>query len=274
MKSSEQMGDVPMTNDNAEIIDDVKTQFANGEIKGAIARVADEVIRDNRIFDFAWGDNPEGLRKVMIERFSALFPAPAETGGATRSEGLEEACDHLITTSGGTRDGPYEDCVCNICGHKWRENVSLGTPSPERSVPDDVVERASIVWFEAIRDSVGAHHIQWADDNEDAVEAKEVIRIGMAALASASLLREPAPGWQVVPKEPTEKMWGGLARQIVLWMRFDRATGQSLYAHLKASGREIPEWLRAEIPDTDHVPPKGTVAVCIYKAMLAEAQGQ
>lgn len=76
-------------------------------------------------------------------------------------------------------------------------------------------------------------------------------------------------GYAVVPVEPTEAMWGGLARQIVLWRDMISPTGQALYQHLTASGYEIPGWLRKEILDTNHVPAKGDVAVCIYRAMLA-----
>ena len=76
---------------------------------------------------------------------------------------------------------------------------------------------------------------------------------------------------KVVPFEPTEEMWGGLARRIVMWWSFDRSTGAALFRHLENCGESIPDWLREEIPDTEHVPPKGTVAACIYKAMVYAA---
>jgi hypothetical protein len=75
-------------------------------------------------------------------------------------------------------------------------------------------------------------------------------------------------GYCIVPQEPTEAMWGELARDIVMWDRFQRRDGLDLHKHLKSIGRPMPEWLAKEIPDTDRVPPKGTVAACIYKAML------
>ena len=75
----------------------------------------------------------------------------------------------------------------------------------------------------------------------------------------------------LVPKEPTEAQCGGLARELVMWCRFDKPTGAALYAQLKSLGEEIPNWLAREIPNTGHVPPKGTVAACIYKAMLSAA---
>ena len=75
----------------------------------------------------------------------------------------------------------------------------------------------------------------------------------------------------VVPREPTEEMWSGLARQLVLWRDMSDNTGRGLYQHLKAAGWPVPDWLRKEIPDTNHVPAKGDVAVVIYRAMLAAA---
>jgi hypothetical protein len=75
----------------------------------------------------------------------------------------------------------------------------------------------------------------------------------------------------LVPRVPTEAMWGGLARDIVLWDRMHRHTGADLYRHLAALGRDIPEWLREEVQDIEHVPPKGTVAAIIYRAMIEAA---
>lgn len=69
-------------------------------------------------------------------------------------------------------------------------------------------------------------------------------------------------------REPTEAMWAGLARDIVMWRGFRNPTGRELHAYLRGLGREIPDWLTEEIPDNDHMPPKGTVAACIFKAMI------
>lgn len=66
-------------------------------------------------------------------------------------------------------------------------------------------------------------------------------------------------GWRIVPEEPTEEMWGGLARDIVMWTRFMSATGRMLHQHLTSLGRDIPEWLLKEIPNNDVVPPHGVV---------------
>jgi hypothetical protein len=84
---------------------------------------------------------------------------------------------------------------------------------------------------------------------------------------------QPVSGWKLVPIEPTEAMWGELARDIVFWLSMNSGPhyGSKMYEHLRNLGREIPEWLAKEIPDSNHTPPKGTVAVCIYKAMIAAA---
>lgn len=93
------------------------------------------------------------------------------------------------------------------------------------------------------------------------------------AAITAYLAHAGKEGWVMVPKEPTEAMWGGLARDLIAWDRgLPNQYGSTLHKHLRARGREIPDWLLAEIPDINHTPPKGTVAVCIYRAMLAAAQ--
>lgn len=71
-----------------------------------------------------------------------------------------------------------------------------------------------------------------------------------------------------VPFLPTEQQWNGLARDIVMWWSMKFPTGKNLYSHLRALGIVAPIWLLEEIPNTDKVPPKGTVATAIYKAML------
>jgi len=77
----------------------------------------------------------------------------------------------------------------------------------------------------------------------------------------------------VVPHVPTEIMWGGLARQIILWMDMHPKTPRALFDHLRRSGHDVPQWLRdePEMQNLDHVPSKGTRAVLIYRAMLAAA---
>jgi hypothetical protein len=94
------------------------------------------------------------------------------------------------------------------------------------------------------------------------------------ALTHIRLCVEPHPrlsagsDYVTVPVVPTEAMWGGLARDIIMWTRFDRPSQRSLLKHLASVGTQIPDWLAAECRDIDHVPPKGSVAAWVYRAML------
>ncbi|MDE2096348.1 MAG: hypothetical protein KGL39_03815 [Patescibacteria group bacterium] len=79
---------------------------------------------------------------------------------------------------------------------------------------------------------------------------------------------------RLVLAEPSKEMWSGLARDIVMWTGMHCAgdlTPRNLFLHLERLGREIPQWLRdePEMKSLDHVPSKGTRAVIIYKAMIA-----
>ena len=84
-------------------------------------------------------------------------------------------------------------------------------------------------------------------------------------------------GFKVVPVEPTAEQYGGLARDIIQWLRFTESKNQhseSLVKWLKDMGNEIPDWLykESEINHlSKHVISKGSIAAIIYKAMLAAA---
>ena len=87
-------------------------------------------------------------------------------------------------------------------------------------------------------------------------------------------------GWKLVPVEPTTEQFGGMARDVIRWMRFTESKNQhseSLVKWLKDMGNEIPEWLYSESEInhlSKHVISKGTIAAIIYKAMLAAAPEQ
>ena len=74
------------------------------------------------------------------------------------------------------------------------------------------------------------------------------------------------------PFNPTEEMWGGLARSIMMWLDMTPSTPRTLFKHLESSGIDIPEWLKSELEMTslDHIPSKGTRCVLIYKAMMED----
>ena len=86
--------------------------------------------------------------------------------------------------------------------------------------------------------------------------------------------------FKVVPVEPTAEQYGGLARDIIQWMRFTPSSdqhSQSLIEWLKNMGNEIPSWLMGENEINNlskHVISKGTIAAIIYKAMLAAVPEQ
>ena len=87
-------------------------------------------------------------------------------------------------------------------------------------------------------------------------------------------------GFKIVPEEPTEQQFGGMARDIIQWLRFTESKNQhseSLVKWLKDMGNEIPDWLykESEINHlSKHVISKGSIVAIIYKAMLAAAPEQ
>ena len=89
----------------------------------------------------------------------------------------------------------------------------------------------------------------------------------------ASASRE---GYVVVPCNPTEEMWGGLARHLVKYMQsHDRYCPKTLgkYINRFIGFKNIPDWLNKEIPDweSDHAFATADLPVFIYKAMIEAA---
>lgn len=81
-------------------------------------------------------------------------------------------------------------------------------------------------------------------------------------------------GYMIVPIEPTEEMWGGLARDIIHALDFNCKTPAKMVEFLTNCGVKIPEFFgdESELKNQDHVISKGTRAVLIYKAMLKAFQ--
>lgn len=78
---------------------------------------------------------------------------------------------------------------------------------------------------------------------------------------------------RLMPLEPTDRMWSGLARDIMAFLLMGAPHyGSKLHAHLKMLGHELPDWFEEEIPNIDHTPAKGDFLVAIYKAMIAEVK--
>ena len=108
-------------------------------------------------------------------------------------------------------------------------------------------------------------------------EIRELINNLCADVVVSELKKSEAAateGWKLVPVEPTIEQYGGLARDIIQWMRFTPSSdqhSQSLIEWLKNMGNEIPSWLMDENEInhlSKHVLSKGTIAAIIYKAML------
>ncbi len=99
----------------------------------------------------------------------------------------------------------------------------------------------------------------WPDLNESQGSPDTYRRIAAAAIKAM--------------REPTEAQWGGLARQIIMWMDMQPKTPRALFTHLERSGVDVPQWLRdePEMQALDHVPSKGTRAAIVYRAMIDAA---
>lgn len=80
-------------------------------------------------------------------------------------------------------------------------------------------------------------------------------------------------GYALVPVEPTEEQWGGLARDIMMAFDLGGKSPASLLKNMRLKWGELPEWMRKELndPESNAVLSKGTRAVLIYRAMLAAA---
>ena len=87
---------------------------------------------------------------------------------------------------------------------------------------------------------------------------------------------ENREGYKLVPCNPTEEMWGGLARHLVKYMQsHDRYCPKTLgkYINRFIGFKNIPDWLNKEIPDweSDHAFATADLGVFIYKSMIEAA---
>lgn len=195
----------------------------------------------------------ELARVVRDMRKTAESFSPDETySGATASEVLTEYAGRLtslLSSHGG--------------GGEAVDVRALGLPPLTHNEREDAEQAYTLTAFDYVQQPVGSRDwtIYWRG-------------WWHRSMHYAPPPQPRAEGMVLVPREPTEEQWGGLARDIVMWWCFDKRTGSALYHHLEFAGREIPDWLRNEIPDADHVPPKGAVAAAIYKAMLSAAPSE
>lgn len=75
-------------------------------------------------------------------------------------------------------------------------------------------------------------------------------------------------GCALMPIEPSDEMWDGLARAIVMGRDLGCYRTDEMRKHLERSGYEIQDWLDLELSGTRHLS-KGDMCVLIYKAMFA-----
>lgn len=79
-------------------------------------------------------------------------------------------------------------------------------------------------------------------------------------------------GFVLVPKEPTEEMWGGLSRVLGRYMQSkNRYCPKTLKRHLDMFAEDIPDWLNKEVTNwnSDHAFATADLPVFIYKSMLS-----
>lgn len=126
-----------------------------------------------------------------------------------------------------------------------------------------VIFREGVTWKMAI-DCAKRHYIEHAENKESATEPMISIQDQLKVFSGEYVL---------VPKEPTEAMYGGFARDLVRYLELNkRWSPLSLDKHLNRfhGSSNTPNWLSKEIPDfsSDHHFAKGDIAVLIYKAMI------
>ncbi|MCV6429398.1 hypothetical protein [Pseudomonas aeruginosa] len=147
----------------------------------------------------------------------------------------------------------------------WQARAALAQPSP---APE--LKCPKVIGYACLDD------IQWGGDITLRPEKSEHYSVPFAPVAQAGQVLE---GMRLVPFNPTQDQWGGLARAIVFWMRSypsNKHTPATLVEFITSLGHEVPEWMgdEAELRAQEHVISKGTIAVLIYKAMLAAAPAQ
>lgn len=123
-------------------------------------------------------------------------------------------------------------------------------------------------YIAASRQACWAHELDQWDHYQKGIDAIDDLR---ARLASAGA---GAPeGFALVPLEPTEAQWGGLARDIVFAWRFSKWTAAGMFEFIRSAGHDVPDWMRAMMPGSpDATISKGTCAVILYRAMIEAAR--
>lgn len=164
------------------------------------------------------------------------------------------------------RDGKPICIKCNVM--TMPVDVNAMPPCPACGAMVGITHFKTVSCIDCPYDAGGVN-----DTEDQAVRVHLLNCQRLSLLVPVAMLMVP-DGWQLVPKEPVEAMWCGLARRIMVWLEFnDRHTPRSLLDHLNNSTGGIPDWIKEEpeMVNFDHSLSKGTRAVILYKAMLADA---
>lgn len=98
--------------------------------------------------------------------------------------------------------------------------------------------------------------------------------IAWEAWQAAQHPAEPTPEMVSVPREPTEEMWSGLARDLIMAWEMFGPNVEGTREHLSLIGyKELPAWLEKELSNKVHLA-KGDRAVLFYKAMIAAGESK
>lgn len=232
---------------------------------------------------------PLGLSaSPLLDRIDQLSALLREARESTYSAFVEAACRHDI-------DG---------CEHqeslRARIDAALAGKLPEQHPDDAAVDRFAIAMKAKLASAREKGRGGWDDPSACSVDFLAELLVGhvgkgnhgnfedIANLAMMLHQRGSDPavlagklpvvpeGWQLAPFNPTEEQWDGLARAIVFWMRSypsNQHTPRTLVEFITSYGHAVPKWMEeeSELLAKDHVISKGTIAVLIYKAMLAAA---
>ena len=173
-------------------------------------------------------------------------------------------------------DGCYEGPLMNSSPAMDGARRTSGAWTPlfaAQPVARDVLMEALVSLREAIID------VYHESVGHSSVIEKKMRKIDIAAIADRHAAQPPAvagavtDGYALVPIDPTEEQWGGLARDIMMAFDLGGKSPASLLANMRFSWEDLPEWMRKELhdPESTAVLSKGTRAVLIYRAMLAAA---
>lgn len=190
---------------------------------------------------------------------------PAPEGGAITAEN-DDADMLTIAYMDGFDAGKKckDDTLCTVCDGSGESTYSEGLGSDTH----DVTRTCEAC------DGSGSLHHAYTKLTKQHNDLQTQITTMRAKQFASTPNAEPPSGWKLVPSIPTEDQWGGLARDMTMWLDMDgRKTAGSLFKHLERCGTSIPQWLRdePEMKNLDHVPSKGTRVTVIYRAMLQAA---